>query len=642
MLHELLFALNGKIGGVFVQNEKKEVKIIKDLPFLQPSEAVLADRLCQLATYYIKFLNLIKTRTSLVDNEENTGIYIRSFYASLDKILQPYRDALVILEEKLYKDPHISAAAFQAELEDYQLIFPALSNVIDQIEEQNERGCQILSVLSSAANIGSPTIRRYMIQMLQICHCVFYRQLAAWLLHGLLIDPYNEFFIQKRQENEDEEKDEEEEPEFEERIVIRGISGTELKKILHTAFSHNEEMIRKKEYGLHMNMLPIYIPKRVAEKVLFVGESIQMFEQDRSLSDLPELRNILEDKEENFTKLLNSLAEEEEFNLRKFEGFVNEVRTYVAEHLWKLIVQKSNLIGRLRRIKEFYLFGRGELFLTFIHENFNAFSSPPTGSSKHDVNLALQQATRSVLLDDDQLEKFRLTIDQQKTNYASELTAIDELEANCIWNSLNLEHTVEWPLHIVLTPTVITRYNMIFKFLLRVRRVQTALHSCWVDSMDTKSLPDQFCNNTRWWLRNHMNFIVNNLQFYLQVDVIEWEFSELLEKINKTMDFEHVSVAHDAFVTSLLTKSFLLTKPISNCIRTILDLCLAYTKLIKKSGEFVTDSDNEFLSSITKSFERQTKILVQILSDVRNHGSSPHIRQLLLRIDYNRFFSSAK
>lgn len=80
-----------------------------------------------------------------------------------------------------------------------------------------------------------------------------------------------------------------------------------------------------------MNMLPIYIPKRVAEKVLFVGESIQMFEQDRSLNDLPELRNILEDKEGNFTKLLKNLAEEEEFSLRKFEGFVNEVRTYVAE-----------------------------------------------------------------------------------------------------------------------------------------------------------------------------------------------------------------------------------------------------------------------------------------------------------------------
>lgn len=126
------------------------------------------------------------------------------------------------------------------------------------------------------------------------------------------------------------------------------------------------------------------------------------------------------------------------------------------------------------------------------------------------------------------------------------------------------------------------RYNMIFKFLLRVRRIQTALHECWVDSMDTKSLPDQFCKNTRWWLRNHMNFIVNNLQFYLQVsirlysfneqslkndrlkvDVIEWEFSELIEKINKTMDFEQVSIAHDAFVTSLLTKSFLLTKPVS-------------------------------------------------------------------------------
>lgn len=60
--------------------------------------------------------------------------------------------------------------------------------------------------------------------------------MAAWLLHGLLIDPYHEFFIQKRDENDTEENNEEEEPDFEERIVIRGISGSELKKILVISF----------------------------------------------------------------------------------------------------------------------------------------------------------------------------------------------------------------------------------------------------------------------------------------------------------------------------------------------------------------------------------------------------------------------
>jgi len=40
-----------------------------------------------------------------------------------------------------------------------------------------------------------------------------------------------------------------------------------------------------------------------------------------------------------------------------------------------------------------------------------------------------------------------------------------------------------------------------------------------------------------------------------------------------------------------------------------------------------------------QNFQRQSSLLFKVLSSVRSHQASSHLAQLLLRIDYNRFFS---
>ena len=36
-------------------------------------------------------------------------------------------------------------------------------------------------------------------RILRVCHGVLYKQLSAWMLHGLLLDVKGEFFIEMRQ-----------------------------------------------------------------------------------------------------------------------------------------------------------------------------------------------------------------------------------------------------------------------------------------------------------------------------------------------------------------------------------------------------------------------------------------------------------
>lgn len=49
---------------------------------------------------------------------------------------------------------------------------------------------------------------------------------------------------------------------------------------------------------------------------------------------------------------------------------------------------------------------------------------------------------------------------------------------------------------------------------------------------------------------------------FQQVDVLEAQYSQLVEKINSTRDFESIRLAHDHFITTMMAQSFLLMKPV--------------------------------------------------------------------------------
>lgn len=65
----------------------------------------------------------------------------------------------------------------------------------------------------------------------------------------------------------------------------------------------------------------------------------------------------------------------------------------------------------------------------------------------------------------------------------------------------------------------LSRYNVVFKYLLSVRRVQAELQHCWALQMQRKHLKSNQTDAVKWRLRNHMAFLVDNLQYYLQVCV---------------------------------------------------------------------------------------------------------------------------
>ena len=68
---------------------------------------------------------------------------------------------------------------------------------------------------------------------------------------------------------------------------------------------------------------------------------------------------------------------------------------------------------------------------------------------------------------------------------------------------------------------VLAKYNVVFQYLLRLKRIQVDLEGAWRvmrrQAGRPRDLPQQTRHLPLWHLRHHMAYIISNLQIYVQV-----------------------------------------------------------------------------------------------------------------------------
>lgn len=103
---------------------------------------------------------------------------------------------------------------------------------------------------------------------------------------------------------------------------------------------------------------------------------------------------------EHFEKL-QSLQMQTKFNVVEFEKTVDNLKLCVTEHLWQVTVEEAQLMQQLKLMKDFYLMGRGDLFLEFIRLTTHTLNIVPTNHTSRDINFAFQAALRKLHSNDE-------------------------------------------------------------------------------------------------------------------------------------------------------------------------------------------------------------------------------------------------
>eukprot|EP00741_Cyanophora_paradoxa_P024455 tig00022075_g23612.t1 len=612
MLAEVLFALVGKSGDVVRASRNAP---LGDFPYLQESEREQLRRFAVLGAYYADLDAFICQRTRALSPSD--GLYVRALAIGLDDVLDSYRATLLAFEQRVLHDPALSFSHLQHAVYEFDALLPALHSLVMQVTRDGDDGARVLSALHSHCNSGNAVVEAAMRRLQFHCHQVLFKFMGSWMMHGLLIDKHGEFFVQEPQPQSD-------------GPSPQGPQGSQPTTAAGSRAWNSQCVLR-------LSLLPPYISIQTAEKILFVGKAVRVLhDQTYSREDaLP--AHVLRE----FEDVLIELQKASPFSSLLLEKAVERIRSVVAQRLRELVVDEAHLLRHLKAHKDYFLLARGDFYQAFIEDlNQLLLKLDMASPVEFDIRAVFQHSSSKSSAEEDPLF-LNLFVNYQSvpSKTGTKCLAIDQ------WKGLGLGYNLEWPLHIVFNQDTLERYNTLFKFLFAVKRVQIDLEKTWPVQMTAAkglSRKDVSLLVPVIKLRHEMSFVVDNLQYYMQVDVIEAQYAILQKKITEADDFEAVVRAHDEYLTTLLSQCFLNKKAdvILRSLTTILEMCRKFAAMCTLVFRDTSTLDAPQLSQLTKNFEWHVCLLLRVLQGVQDLTSSPHLTQFLLRLDCNRFWSA--
>lgn len=105
-----------------------------------------------------------------------------------------------------------------------------------------------------------------------------------------------------------------------------------------------------------------------------------------------------------------------------------------------------------------------------------------------------------------------------------------------------------------------------------------------------------------------MSFLIDNLYSYLQVDVLESQWSKLHAGVKASRDFEEVRILHDKYLASIVEQFFLNHPKVLKTLQDVLVMCQKLCRLLREMEE--EDMQNgafrDQFFGIKSNFEKQS------------------------------------
>lgn len=568
ILDDLLFVLMGFEGQYirFVDSynplEEKERLAGPDfriMPGLDPSLRDLAFSILKMAKHYIALEAFIE-----VQSRDEFGTVNHALCAAIRRLLKDYLILIAQLEHQLLTNEAFTLHVLNLHtkptshmlLQLYSLAQEILKknsileedpddsddldnvdNIIENLREGGDggglvgkkvcKGGAVLGLITNrlASMSGDPAARSLLSTLLKEASRPYMLMLNEWLHHGGIKDPHAEFLVREQKS-----------------IRREGLEQ-----------DYTDEYWEKR-YTIRESDIPPQL-EGVKDRVLLAGKYLNVVRECGGVDFSTKVRDV-------------PLSVDD----ARFLDNVNAAYAHANSSLLNLLLTTHGLPARLRSLKHYFFLDQSDFFSYFLELGTSELRKPAkavnTGKLQSLLDLVLRQPG-SVAAEDPYKEDVKVQMNEiGLTNWLMRVvnvTGIDQDQADKSMSNLLtpavqpptddkdingfeafvLDFTVPFPLSLVISRVTLTRYQLLFRYLLSLRHLETLLIGAWTEHSKVSSWRHKSSDprieqwkRKAWTLRARMLVFVQQLLYFSTAEVIEPNWQTLMGRINEKRDSE--------------------------------------------------------------------------------------------------------
>lgn len=522
------------------------------------------------------------------------------------------------------------------------------------------RGGQIVAHLRSRrGSYVSTDIRDMMSRIVACTAAPLNMMLVRWLSEGVLPDPHGEFFIM-------------EDPRVAAAVAANPYSALAVEEGGHTAGLAGGPNIASAAstriwwglFKMRRDMLPGCVDATTAQKTLITGKSIAFMRRCCSDSEWvgechgPLVQALISGGMKLFEADLK-------YNDNTVRDVVAKAFTSASQRLKHLFFEKFDLSHHFGAIKRYLLLSQGDFAQSLMDGLASILDSG--GEALHQnltgyVDTALQSSSSfSEDTDWDILERLDVQIELR-----------DNMANTSGWDVFSLTYRVEdAPLNTVFSRKVMDAYLLIFRLLWRLKRMEYLMSVGYTGLREAEKRRRRRQGNTNedvlrrkdvdrvmkrvHFLRMKITHLIQNMQHYCKVEVLEGCWAVLEREMNEAEDLDGMIVAHAKYLTMIkdMTLQSERSRYVSAELDAVLDTVPRFSRVQKEvctwavtmgiselssSANSPESADDllEKLGEIEREFDLRFRRLVEVLT--MHSQLVEECVFLLFRLDFNEYY----